>query len=189
MKRIILASTSPRRQELLKAAGFEFEIRPPEVNENIIGTKSFSDLAEALAKRKAEVVRNTEGDDAVIIGADTIVVLDNEVMGKPTSSEEAIGMLKRLSGRTHDVITGVCVLSDSQVNTFSESTAVTFKQLSDEEIAHYVEVYKPFDKAGAYGIQEWIGLVGITRIEGDYFNVVGLPVARLVPVLRDVLGL
>ena len=161
---IILASNSPRRKELLAGLDIPFEIR---VIEGI-----------------DESYPHTLATDELIITADTIVILADQVMGKPKDADEAYKMLHQLSGRTHQVITGVCLTTHDRQVSFSVETDVTFKTLSDEEINYYVEHYKPFDKAGAYGIQEWIGHVGVTGMNGSYFNVMGLPVQRIYEALK-----
>lgn len=176
---LILASASPRRKELLSHLGIPFEVRVFNFSEELPGSGDPVEIAKHLARSKSNEVkpRLVKGD--LVITADTVVWCDGHLMGKPGSREEATGMLRLLSGRTHMVVTGVCLLSDISSVTFSSETLVTFKSLSDEEIFYYVDNYKPYDKAGAYGIQEWIGYVGVERIEGSYFNVMGLPVQKL----------
>jgi len=175
---LILASNSPRRQQLLKEAGFIFEVYTKLVDESYPDTLEKKSVGEYLARKKSAFY-SKKLSDAIIVTADTTVVLDNELLEKPADEKEAFGMLTKLSGRSHDVITGVCIAAPDGLDSFSVSTRVTFKELSNEEINHYINNYKPFDKAGAYGIQEWIGMIGITGIEGSYFNVVGLPVQDL----------
>ena len=138
-----------------------------------------TDIAEYIAKEKADAYRQQMQPHDLIITADTVVIVDDEVMGKPVDAVDARRMLQKLSARTHQVITGVCLTTCKEQRAFSVSTDVTFKQLSDKEIAHYIEHYRPFDKAGAYGIQEWIGYIGVTGLQGSYFNVMGLPVQRI----------
>jgi len=177
---IVLASNSPRRRELLAGLGIDFEVRVlPGINEGYPATLPVTEIAQYIASKKAEAYREMMDESTLVITADTIVVVDDEVLGKPHDASEACGMLRKLSGRTHHVITGVCLTSARQQRQFSVMTRVTFKQLTDEEIHHYVTVYQPFDKAGAYGIQEWIGYIGVTALEGSYFNVMGLPVQRI----------
>ena len=177
---IVLASNSPRRRELLAGLGIDFEVRVlPGINEGYPATLPVTEIAQYIASKKAEAYREMMDESTLVITADTIVVVDNEVLGKPHDASEAYGMLRKLSGRTHQVITGVCLTTACQQRHFSVMTRVTFKQLTDEEIHHYVTVYHPFDKAGAYGIQEWIGYIGVTALEGSYFNVMGLPVQRI----------
>ncbi|MEQ8809226.1 MAG: Maf family protein [Imperialibacter sp.] len=175
---MILASNSPRRQQLLKEAGFSFEVYTEQVDESYPDSIKKSTVGEYLARKKSDFY-GKKLSDAIIVTADTTVVLDNQLLEKPADSNEAYEMLTRLSGRSHDVITGVCIAAPDGLDAFSVSTRVTFKELTNEEINYYISNYKPFDKAGAYGIQEWIGMIGITGIEGSYFNVVGLPVQEL----------
>ena len=185
MKKIILASGSPRRKELLEMAGINFIVKTKSTDESYPDGLSPSDVTIHIAKEKALALKNSNADidDEIIIAADTIVVLNNEILGKPKDREDAIRILQKLSNQTHTVITGVYILSNKE-SFFSTSTEVTFYKLSLEQITGYVDKYKPFDKAGAYAIQEWIGLVGIKSINGDYYNVVGLPVSRLLHALE-----
>ena len=177
---IILASNSPRRRELLAGLGLDFEVRVlPDIAESYPPDLPVEQTAEYIAREKADAYRQQMGASDLIITADTIVVADGEVMGKPANADDARRMLRRLSARTHQVITGVCLLTATRQRQLSVVTDVTFKQLADEEIDYYIQHYRPFDKAGAYGIQEWIGYVGVTAIKGSYFNVMGLPVQRL----------
>ena len=177
---IILASKSPRRQELLAGLGLDFEVKVlPDIQENYPCELPVTQIAEYIAKEKAEAYRKVIGNDDLIITADTVVIVDNEVLGKPVDADDARRMLRLISNRTHQVITGVCLTTVSRQRHFSVSTDVTFKSLTEQEITHYVEAYRPFDKAGAYGIQEWIGYIGVTGLSGSYFNVMGLPVQRI----------
>jgi septum formation protein len=174
---IILASNSPRRRELLGGLGISFEVKVlPDIEENYPEGLSVAQIAEYIAKEKADAYRKMMAPNDLIITADTIVVADNEVMGKPVDAVDAQRMLRKLSGKAHQVITGVCLMTTERQCVFSVTTDVTFKQLTDEEIDYYIKTYRPFDKAGAYGIQEWIGYVGVTGLNGSYFNVMGLPV-------------
>jgi septum formation protein len=177
--RIILASRSPRRQELLRGLGLRFDVitrdYPEAYPENLTG----GEIAMYLAKEKAGYFRNEIADNEIIITADTIVWCNGRVLGKPDDKNKAAEMIRDLSGNTHEVITGVTLLSATKERTFFDSTKVTFESLTDEEINYYIEEFRPFDKAGAYGIQEWIGIAACSRIEGSYFNVVGLPVHKL----------
>lgn len=183
--KIILASNSPRRKELLAGIDVDFEVRViQDIDESYPANLSTKDIAEYISRKKAVVYRQQMADDELIITADTIVVLGNEVMGKPQDEADASRMLHELSGRTHQVITGVTLTTTTRQQSFSVETDVTFKTLSDEEINYYVQCYKPFDKAGAYGIQEWIGHIGVTGLQGSYFNVMGLPVQRIYEALR-----
>jgi septum formation protein len=184
--KIILASNSPRRKELLAGIDVDFEVRViQDIDESYPANLSTKDIAEYISRKKAAVYQARMADDELIITADTIVVLDSEVMGKPHDEADASRMLHELSGRTHQVITGVTLTTTTRQQSFSVETDVTFKTLSDEEINYYVQRYKPFDKAGAYGIQEWIGHIGVTGLQGSYFNVMGLPVQRIYEALRQ----
>ena len=183
--KIILASNSPRRKELLAGIDVPFEVRVMEgIDESYPDTLPIQDIAEYIAKKKATAYRETMAGDELVITADTIVVLGSKVMGKPHDANEASSMLRQLSGQTHQVITGVTLTTKERQMSFSVETDVTFKNLSDEEIDYYVTHYRPFDKAGAYGIQEWIGHIGVTGMSGSYFNVMGLPVQRIYEALK-----
>ncbi len=180
---LILSSNSPRRKELLAGLDIPFEVRVIEdIDESYPDTLPTGEIAEYIAQKKAAAYE--VGNDEVLITADTIVVLDDQILGKPADAEEAKQMLRSLSGKTHHVITGVCLKSCDQQHHFSVISEVTFKTLAEEEIRYYVENYKPFDKAGAYGIQEWIGYIGVTGLSGSYFNVMGLPVQRIYEELK-----
>ncbi|MBE6247644.1 MAG: septum formation protein Maf [Prevotella sp.] len=184
--KIILASNSPRRKELLAGIDVQFEVRViQDIDESYPADLPTKDIAEYISHKKAAVYQQQMAPDELIITADTIVVLGNEVMGKPHDEADARRMLRELSGRTHQVITGVTLTTIQKQVSFSVETDVTFKQLSDSEIDYYVSHYKPFDKAGAYGIQEWIGHIGVTGLQGSYFNVMGLPVQRIYEALRQ----
>ena len=183
--KIILASNSPRRKELLAGIDVPFEVRVMDgIDESYPDTLPIHDIAEYIAKKKATAYRETMAGDELVITADTIVVLGSKVMGKPHDANEASSMLRQLSGQTHQVITGVTLTTKERQMSFSVETDVTFKNLSDEEIDYYVTHYRPFDKAGAYGIQEWIGHIGVTGMSGSYFNVMGLPVQRIYEALK-----
>jgi septum formation protein len=177
--KLILASRSPRRQQLLSELGLKFDIVLKEYEENYPDGLIGEEIARYVAYGKAVTFRETISDNEIVIAADTIVWCNNKVLGKPVDYEDAVTILKEISGKTHEVITGVTILSKSKEVTFSDSTKVTFDTLTDEEISYYIGKCKPYDKAGAYGIQEWIGIVACTHIDGSYFNVVGLPVQRL----------
>ena len=176
---IILASGSPRRQQFLKELDIDFEIRLKDVEEIYPDHLKAEEVTDFLAELKAAALTDTLSDNDILITSDTIVWHKNKALGKPTDKEDAFEMLKSLSGNTHDVITSVCIKNSSKSVTFNETTKVTFNTLKDEEISYYLENYRPYDKAGAYGIQEWIGLVAIAKIEGSYVNVVGLPVDKV----------
>lgn len=177
--RIILASRSPRRQHLLRDLGLEFDIVVKDFEETFPPELKGEEIALWLARKKAGYFKDEITDNEIVITADTIVWCRDQVLGKPENEEDAFRMIRTLSGVTHEVITGVTILSDRKELTFSETTRVTFSELTDEEILYYIREFEPFDKAGAYGIQEWIGLAACTRIDGSYFNVVGLPVQKL----------
>ena len=182
---IILASNSPRRKELLAGLDIPFDVRVIDgIDESFPQDLLTKDIAGYIAKKKADAYQQAMAADELIITADTIVILGQKVMGKPKDAAEAVRMLHELSGHTHQVITGVCLTTKEKQVNFSVETDVTFKTLTDEEIHYYVEHYRPFDKAGAYGIQEWIGHVGVTGMNGSYFNVMGLPVQRIYEALR-----
>lgn len=183
---IILASNSPRRRELLAGLGIDFEVKVlPDIEECYPEDLPVELIAEYIAREKADAYKGMMNGNDLIITADTIVVVDHEVMGKPHDAADAHRMLRKLSGKTHQVITGVCLTATDKQRHFSVITDVTFKPLTEEEIDHYVACYKPFDKAGAYGIQEWIGYVGVTSLHGSYFNVMGLPVQRIYAELSE----
>lgn len=185
MKKIVLASNSPRRRELLAGLGYPYEVRVLDgIDESYPDTLRGSEVAAYISRVKAEAYRATMAEDELVITADTIVCLDDRVLGKPADELEAIAMLRSLSGRTHQVYTGVTIVTSVDNSTFVSRSDVTFSSLTDEEINHYVTHYRPMDKAGAYGIQEWIGYIGVERIEGSYFNVMGLPVQRLYSELK-----
>jgi len=173
--KIILASGSPRRQQFLRDLQFDFEIRLKEVAEIYPDHLQGVEITNYLAQLKANAFEGTLKDQEVLLTSDTIVWFENKALGKPKDYDDAFAMLKSMSGKTHEVITSVCFKTNRKSETVFEVTKVTFKNLTDEVIHHYLENYKPFDKAGAYGIQEWIGLIGIAKIEGSYTNVVGMP--------------
>ena len=182
--KLILASASPRRQQLMKDAGLTLEMRLKKIVEDYPKDLPLEKVPEYLSKVKAEAFREELQPDEVLVTADTVVCIHGKILGKPANRAEAIGMLQELSGNRHLVVTGVSVTTKTKQISFSALTNVFFKELSDEEIEYYVDVYKPFDKAGAYGIQEWIGYIGIERIEGSFYNVMGLPVQKLYETLR-----
>lgn len=183
--RIILASRSPRRQKLLRDLGLKFDVIEKDYDETCPDNLSGEEIAVYLSELKAKSFITEIAENEIIITADTIVWCNKKVLGKPENKEEAQKMIRELSGNTHEVITSVTLLSNKKKRTFFESTKVTFEALSDTEITYYVEKFKPYDKAGAYGIQEWIGVAGCSRIEGSYFNVVGLPVQKLYKELQE----
>jgi len=173
---IILASKSPRRQQLLADLGLTFTVQTKDTPEDFPEGMAMNDIPVFLAEKKAAAFEENLKENQLVITADTIVWLDGQVLNKPADYAEGFKMLRNLSGKKHQVITGVCLLSLEKKVSFAVSTDVWFKNLEDEEIRFYLENFRPYDKAGAYGIQEWIGYVGITRIEGSFFNVMGLPV-------------
>ena len=178
--KVILASNSPRRRELLAGLGLQFEVRVlADIDENYPPTLPATQIAKYIAHKKAEANRAIMAKNEMIITADTIVVVDDMVMGKPADDADAIRMLSTLSGKTHKVITGVCITTLNKQTVFDVTTGVTFKTLTDEEINYYITHFHPTDKAGAYGIPEWIGYIGVTGLEGSYYNVMGLPVQRI----------
>ena len=178
--RIVLASQSPRRKELLAGLGLEYETRVlPDVDESFPPELTGGDIPMYIAREKAEAYRPSLAADELLITADTIVWLGGTVLGKPVDRDDALRMLRLLSGRTHEVYTGVCLTTIRWQHTFTARTEVRFCPLDEEEITGYVDRYRPFDKAGAYGVQEWIGYVGVEHIAGSYFNIMGLPVQRL----------
>src|SRR5690554_2540014 len=171
---IILASQSPRRKELLKQLDLPFEVRTKDIDESFPSTFRPEAAAVYIAEKKANSFLN-QLDKELLIAADTLVSIHEEILGKPKDSDDAFRMLRLLSGNVHEVITGVALLHQKKIYSFFEKTLVYFKDLTDEEITYYIKTYQPFDKAGAYGIQEWIRMIGVERIEGSYTNVVGLP--------------
>lgn len=183
--KVVLASNSPRRKELLSGLGIPYEVKTlPDIDESFPEGLDGVEIPAYIARSKADAYRSLMQPDELIITADTIVWLDGEVMGKPADAEDARRMLRALSGQTHQVITGVCLTTPGVQKVFSTVTDVTFCCLSEEEIAYYVDRYRPMDKAGSYGIQEWIGFVGVESISGSYFNVMGLPIQRLYTELK-----
>ncbi len=183
---IILASGSPRRQLFFKELGVDFEIRlKPVVEEYPIRLRHF-EISDYLAQLKALPFKDDLKDKEILITSDTIVWHNNKALGKPINETDAFNMLKSISNATHEVITSVCFTSKTSQKTLSDITKVTFKNLTDDEINYYIKTCKPFDKAGAYGIQEWIGQIGVTKIEGSYFNVMGLPVHLVYKVLTEI---
>ena len=185
--KIILASNSPRRKELLAGLGLPFEVRVLNgIDESFPSSLPVSDVALYIAGKKADAYRVNMSSDELIITADTIVIVGDEILGKPHDEADAVRMLREISGRTHQVTTGVCLIAEGWERRFSVTTDVTFKTLSDEEIQYYIDHYHPYDKAGAYGIQEWIGYIGVTGLNGSYYNVMGLPVQRIYEALHEI---
>jgi septum formation protein len=183
---LILASQSPRRRQLLTEAGFVFSVRPTDTDETLPPQYEAEKVAQWLAQKKAAAALEwLENDQQIIIAADTVVILDGEIFGKPETHAEAFAMIRRLANRTHKVVTGVCLRSRLREVAFSDEALVTFDDFSDEEINFYIQTCQPFDKAGSYGIQEWLGLCKILRIEGTYANVMGLPVHLIYAALKN----
>jgi len=180
---LILASQSPRRQELLRGLNIPFSVQAIDVEENYPAGIPVEEIPRYLAEKKADAYSLDE--NTMLITADTIVCLDNKVLEKPRDKADAVRMLSELSGKTHEVITGVCIRTRAKCKTFSEISRVRFAELSAEEIEFYVENYRPYDKAGAYGIQEWIGYIGVEHIEGSFYNIMGLPIQRLYVELKN----
>lgn len=188
--KILLASQSPRRKELMSQLDIAFDVLVKDSGEEVYPNElSYSEVPVYLARQKAQAYKDEyRNGNVLVITADTIVCCDNEVLGKPKDKKDAVRMLQMLSGNEHEVITGVVLTTADNQHTFTVSTKVFFKTLTGDEIEFYIENYKPFDKAGAYGIQEWIGMIGIERIEGSYFNVVGLPVQRLYTEIKKIIN-
>jgi len=185
-RRIILASNSPRRQELLKGLDIDFEvITLPDIDESYPETLEKEEIPVYIAKQKALAYQSYLEENTLLITADTIVWLNGNVYGKPENEQEAKDMLKILSGQTHEVITGVCLTGLKKQQTFYVISKVKFAELQEEEIDYYVKKYKPYDKAGAYGVQEWIGYIGVEKLEGSFYNVMGLPVRVLYTYLKE----
>lgn len=182
-KSLILASNSPRRQQLLRDAGFAFTVKVKPTEEDFPATMPPAEVPAFLARKKAEAFTD-ELQDNIILTADTIVVIDDEILNKPADVQEARRMLQKLSGRQHQVITGVCIMTQEQTHTFIDTANVFFRALTDKEIDYYIDTCKPFDKAGSYGVQDFIGMVGIPRMEGSYFTVMGLPIHRVYEALQ-----
>lgn len=180
---LVLASNSPRRQQLLREMGVEFTVQVRPTDELFPSDMPVSDVAGYLAQHKAEQFAHDLGDK-LILCADTVVVVDDTILNKPADAAEARDMLRLLSGRSHQVITGVCLLSPQGYKTLSDVAHVTFKTLTDSEIEYYITHYRPFDKAGAYGVQEWIGMIGIPRIEGSFYTIMGLPLHKVYELLQ-----
>ena len=184
--KIVLASASPRRKELLAGLDIDYSIRVLDnIDESSPSHLQGEDIPLFISSKKADAYMETLANDELLITADTIVYIDNEVLGKPTTPQDAVNMLKKLSGKWHQVITGVVLSTKEKRHSFAVTTRVKFAELTEAEIEYYVNRYSPLDKAGAYGIQEWIGYIGVERIEGSYFNVVGLPVQRLYQELKQ----
>ncbi len=186
--KLVLGSGSPRRKELLTGMGLTFEVRVSDVDESIDPSWPLTEVAQRLAERKAAALMETAEMNELVITADTVVHVEGMLLNKPADKAEALSMLKQLSGRSHEVFTGVCLATSEWKESFTDCTKVTFAEMSERELEYYIEHYKPFDKAGSYGAQDFIGLVGIVNLEGSYFNVMGLPTHRLFAVLKERFG-
>ena len=183
---IVLASKSPRRQELLKGIGVDFTILTKEVDESYPSRLPLIDVAPFLSLKKAKAFEETElPDNYMVITADTVVIVENEILGKPKDRDDAVRMMKLLSGKVHKVVTGVTVHTKTKTKTFSVTSKVTFETLDSQEVDYYIDNFRPYDKAGAYGVQEWIGYIGVSNVEGSYYNVMGLPTQKLYKVLKE----
>ena len=188
-RQLILASASPRRRQLMEDAGLKFTLAPKfECEESYPDSLPAAEVAAYLSTLKSEAYPEPLGEGDILVTADTTVVIDERVLGKPADRADAIEMLRAMSGRSHKVYTGVTLRSSEKMHTFAVETDVYFRTMSEEEIAYYVDNYRPYDKAGAYGIQEWIGYVAIERIEGSFYNVMGLPIQRLYTELLAFIG-
>ena len=184
--KVLLASNSPRRKELLQGIDIDFEIKVlPDIDESYPATLPVEEVAEFIAEKKASSYTNNLKEDELLITADTVVILDGAIFGKPNNKEEANAMLTALSGKAHRVISGVCLATLEKQISFSVTSEVLFSELSSEEIEYYINRYSPFDKAGSYGIQEWIGYIGVEHLSGSYFNIMGLPIQRLYRELKN----
>lgn len=182
--KLILGSQSPRRKQLLENAGFTFEVRVSNIPEDYPAEMPLQDVPTYLAEKKAKALLPTMQAREVLVCADSVVIWQGELLGKPDDYAHAQQILRKLSGSTHEVITGVCVLTTTEVQTFAEHTQVSFHALSESEISHYLQTFQPFDKAGSYGIQDWIGLIGVSKVEGCFYNVMGLPIAKVYQALK-----
>ncbi len=182
-KSLILASNSPRRKQLLHEAGFEFTVEVLPTDESYPEDLPAEEVASYISREKAEQFRGTRRD-SLVLTADTVVIADHHILGKPADAADAFRMIRMLSGRSHNVVTAVSLLSDGEIQTIADIAEVYFRDLEDWEINHYIKEYKPFDKAGSYGIQEWIGMVGIGKIEGSFYTIMGLPVQVVYQLLK-----
>lgn len=188
MQKLIVASNSARRQQLMKDAGFVFEVHVLDVDETLDPSIANADAAEYLAEKKNKAYRAIFKDE-IVLTSDTVVVANGEILGKPKDEKEAFQMVATMSGKSHEVVSGVCISSPDHKVSFSDVTQVQFESLSPEEIKYYIETYQPYDKAGSYGIQEWIGMIGIQSIQGSFYNVMGLPINKVYQTLRSDFGI
>lgn len=183
---VVLASKSPRRQELLKGIGVDFAVLTKEVDETYPSRLPLIDVAPFLSLKKAKAFEEVElPDNYMVIAADTVVIVENEILGKPRDRDDAVRMMNLLSGKVHKVVTGVTVYTKEKTKTISVTSKVTFETLDNQEVDYYIDNYKPYDKAGAYGVQEWIGYCGVSNVDGSYFNVMGLPTQKLYKILKE----
>ena len=183
-KPLILASNSPRRKQLLNEAGFEFDIEVIPTDETFPDNMPVEEVAGYISQQKAEMFKSIENSNKLVLTADTVVILENEILAKPLDKNDAFRMLNLLSGTTHKVVTAVSLLTDNTITTISDPALVSFRVLDEAEINYYIEQYKPYDKAGSYGIQEWIGMIGIDKIEGSFYTIMGLPVHTVYQLLK-----
>ncbi|MFZ1751846.1 MAG: Maf family protein [Saprospiraceae bacterium] len=188
-KKIVLGSKSPRRQQLMEAAGYSFDTRTLDTDESFGAEMPALQVAEMLAHRKAEALLPTLSDDEILLTADSVVILDNTIYNKPETYEEGIQILSQLSNRTHTVATGVCIRTTTNIDSFTVITEVTFESISREEMDYYLQHFKPYDKAGAYGIQDWIGICKVKKISGSYTNIMGLPMKEVYDHLQKILAI
>ncbi|MEX2593178.1 MAG: Maf family nucleotide pyrophosphatase [Anditalea sp.] len=184
-KHLVLASKSPRRNELMNGLGLDFTVKTKEVKEDFPKDLEKTKVAQYLAEKKALAFQQELGNNDLLITADTVVIINGEILNKPKDKEEALQMLQQLSGNIHQVITGVCMMDKHKIVTFDDLTEVHFKKLDKEEISNYIDKYKPYDKAGAYGVQEWIGYVAVYKMVGSFYNVMGLPVHKIYEELKN----
>lgn len=182
---LILASQSPRRKQLMEQLGYSFKQISKNVDESFPDDMPVGEVAEYLSRKKADAFSHSLSDNDLVITSDTVVISENRILGKPANEQEAFSMISSLSGKTHEVITGVCLLSKHKTESFSVITIVEFDTLKEEVIWHYIKNYKPFDKAGAYGIQEWIGLIGVKNIIGSFYNVMGFPTKEVYEAIEN----
>ena len=183
---VILASASERRRQLLEELGIDFEVVVKPYDESFPDDLRGKQIAEYISAQKAKLFINDIKPNELVITADTIVLLDNKILGKPLNKADALRMLREISGKTHEVITGVSIVYGNKTVTFSDTTKVTFREMTDDELNYYIDKYSPYDKAGAYGIQEWIGIAACSRIEGSFYNVMGLPVEKVYDKLCEI---
>jgi len=188
MQKLIVASNSARRQQLMKDAGFKFEVHVLDVDESLEEGVANEAIAEFLAEKKNKAYRAIFQDE-VILTSDTVVIANGQILGKPKDDDDAFQMIASMSGQSHEVISGVCISSQTHKVSFSDVTTVLFEELSTEEIGYYIKNYQPYDKAGSYGIQEWLGMIGIQSIQGSFYNVMGLPIHSVYQVLRSEFGI